>query len=472
MNPSLISSQTTCIQTVEINSQDNLEKKIDSITRSLSRPYYNTILKNLLKSNYENAKTIYEHIVVEQTELNIKNSTIEGKLRILVWLSNFHNDNKLFIDMTKYDILGYLNNLRKTPSQDPSNKWVGTYNGRQTILLKFFRWLYSPNEDYKNRSIPECMKGIRKLPRKEKTSYKPSDIWDSRDHALFLKYCPYKRDRCYHALASDMSARPHEILNLKVKDIIFKITEDGIQYAEARITQGKTGPRTVPLIDSIPYVKEWLEEHPNGNNSDSFIFISLGNNYGSNLTLDGLSSHYDYYKTKYFPNLLNDITIPEKDKTVVKNMLTKPWNLYVFRHSALTEKSMILPESILKDHAGWTMSSKMTQIYIHLSGESSKVLLQKRGVLRKEDMEVSDTWRPKFCSNCNEPNKIENKFCIKCRMVLSFDSYMDTLKEQKSKDEERIKRIEERYQNDMKQMKIEIENKLQEIRSRIDLSKV
>ncbi len=64
-------------------------------------------------------------------------------------------------------------------------------------------------------------------------------------------------------------------------------------------------------------------------------------------------------------------------------MLTKPWNLYVFRHSALTEKSLILSESALKNRAGWTMSSKMTQIYVHLSGESSKVLLQKRGVLKK-----------------------------------------------------------------------------------------
>ncbi|MDN5847756.1 MAG: hypothetical protein L0H53_15940 [Candidatus Nitrosocosmicus sp.] len=153
-------------------------------------------------------------------------------------------------------------------------------------------------------------------------------------------------------------------------------------------------------------------------------------------------------------------------------MLIKPWNLYVYRRSALTEKSMILSESILKDHAGWTMSSKMTQIYIHLSGESSKVLLQKRGVLRKEDTDVSDAWRSKCFSNCNEPNKIDNKFCIKCRMVLSFDSYMDTLKEQKRKDEERIKNVEERYQNDMKQMKTEIENKFQEIMLKMDLSKV
>ena len=29
----------------------------------------------------------------------------------------------------------------------------------------------------------------------------------------------------------------------------------------------------------------------------------------------------------------------------------------------------------------------------------------------------------RICPNCNEPNKIENGFCFKCKMILSFDSY-------------------------------------------------
>lgn len=349
----------------------DLERQIDSITKSLSRPYFNKILKDLTKTNIVNTKTIVNFILTEQTEINIKDSTKESKIRTLVWLSNFHSK-KSFMDLTKQDILEYLNNLRKSTPEDASNKWIGTYNGRQIIFLKFFRWLYNPDKDYRNRPTPSCMQGIGKLPRKEITSYKPSDIWEAREHAVFLKYCPFKRDRCYHALVNDMSARPHEILNLRVRDIQFSNTDEGIHYAEVRITQGKTGPRTVPLIDSLPYLKEWLEEHPMGSTLDSYIFISQGNNHGSKLTLDGLSSHYNYYKTKYFPKLLEDDTTPDGDKAFIKNMLTKPWNLYVFRHSALTEKSQILSESILKDHAGWTMSSKMTQIYIHLSGESSK----------------------------------------------------------------------------------------------------
>jgi integrase len=192
--------------------------------------------------------------------------------------------------MTKYDILDFLNKLRKSSSEDPTHKWIGSYNGRQIVLNKFFRWLYNSDEpDPKKRETPVCISGIRRLPRKEKTSYKSEDIWEQREHAIFLKYCPLARDRCFYAMAVDTSGRPSELLNLKIRDIKFQKTEDGKQYAEVRIVEGKTGSRKVPLIDSLPYLKEYLSsrsegEYPtNSTNPDSWIFVSTGNNHGSRL---------------------------------------------------------------------------------------------------------------------------------------------------------------------------------------------
>ena len=60
-------------------------------------------------------------------------------------------------------------------------------------------------------------------------------------------------------MANDTSCRPHELLSLKVGDIKFKKSSTGIQYAEVHITDSKTKPRTLPLIFSVPYVKEWIE---------------------------------------------------------------------------------------------------------------------------------------------------------------------------------------------------------------------
>ena len=134
-----------------VNNYDmELEKDIDLITKSLSRPYFNSALKKLTRENPNNARIICEYILTEQTEFNIKESTKEGKIKVLVWLSNFHGKN--FIDITKQDILKYLNNLRKSSEEDPSHKWIGSCNGRQAVFLKFFKWLHNLDEsDYRKR---------------------------------------------------------------------------------------------------------------------------------------------------------------------------------------------------------------------------------------------------------------------------------------------------------------------------------
>jgi hypothetical protein len=183
-----------------------LEKKINYVTQYNSKAYYRTALKKVSKVHPENAGIICDYIMAEQTQMNIKESTKEGKMKVLTWLSNYFENKKSFRQMTKQDILDYLNSSRKPVSEDPTHRWIGSYNGRQMIFNKFFRWLYNPDEPTPaKRTTPPCMIGVRRLSRQEKSPYKPSSLWGSREHAIFLKYCPSIRDRCYHAMANDMS---------------------------------------------------------------------------------------------------------------------------------------------------------------------------------------------------------------------------------------------------------------------------
>lgn len=192
------------------------------------------------------------------------------------------------------------------------------------ILNKFFRWLFNQNEgDSKKWITPPCMQGIRQLSKKEKSPYKPSDIWNNKEHAIFLKYCSSKRDRCYHSMAYDTSARPKELLSLKIKDIEFKMSSNGQQYAEVHIMISKTKPRTLPLIYSIPYVKDWIDSHPLTGNPDSYLFVSISNRkYGKKLSGNALYKHYVYDLKNYFDKLSKDTSIPESDRAYIKNMLT------------------------------------------------------------------------------------------------------------------------------------------------------
>ena len=88
------------------------------------------------------------------------------------------------------------------------------------------------------------------------------------------------------------------------------------------------------------------------------------------------------------------------------------------------------------------MTSKMPNVYIHYFGnESSKSLLEAYGI-ENYSKDQTSFLKSKTCSNCNEPNKPDSMFCIKCRMVLTYNAYSETLEEQKKK-EDQIKGLEE-----------------------------
>ena len=111
--------------------KETVYEKINSLTNTCSKPYFNQILIKLASENVANADIICDYIVSEQNELNIKNSTKEGKIKTLVWLSNFFDNKIIFRQLSNQDILQYLNNGRKSIEDD------------KTHLMKRTHWNYS-----------------------------------------------------------------------------------------------------------------------------------------------------------------------------------------------------------------------------------------------------------------------------------------------------------------------------------------
>jgi len=133
---------------------------------------------------------------------------------------------------------------------------------------------------------------------------------------------------------------------------------------------------------------------------------------------------------------MNNPNVTPEDKQKIRVLLKKPWNLYIRRHSALTEKARLLKEPILKMHAGWSPSSQMHLKYEHWFGnESSENILEAYGIITK-DKDQTSVLMPKACPHCNAPNKPDSRFCVKCRMVLTYDAYNETVENQKEKESE------------------------------------
>ena len=429
--------------------------EITEATAGIPKGFKNRILR---LRNQDNALIIARFILSIKNEINLSDNYRKSLISTLTGLSNYYaaekNKNKSFSEITREDLQEYLNSFRKSEPLDPLHKWIGTYNYSLVIMSKFFKWLYSPDLPQKERPKPKVIDNLTRLKRKETSIYKPGDLWTQEDDQLFLKYCPSKRERCYHTISRDTGCRPHEILGLRMKDIVFTMAGDR-QYAEVMVN-GKTGSRCVPLINSIPYVKDWIDDHPQRTNPNAYLIFGIGKSYGKRLTDKGMHKIYTVkYLKEFFPKLLDDPAVLPEDKVKIRELLKKPWNPYIRRHSALTEKSQILKENVLRQYAGWSMGSNMHLKYVHYFGnESNQNILEAYGL--KPKFEQIDKMKPKQCPNCIELNKIDSKFCVKCRMVLSYDAYTETVQDSN------------KFKDDITQLKYEHEKQMKEMNQQID----
>jgi len=153
----------------QTNEEDdpNFDRKLDLITAGASRWLKQHLLT---KVSRENCLVIINYILAMQTETTASQHYRVETISTLRKLAEFH-DNKAFKDMTRQDILAFLDRLRKPESVDPTHKWIGTYELTRVILLRFFKWLHAgPNRNdvpAKQRPTPNVMLNIPRIKRRQ-----------------------------------------------------------------------------------------------------------------------------------------------------------------------------------------------------------------------------------------------------------------------------------------------------------------
>jgi hypothetical protein len=148
-----------------------LDRKIEETTTTL--PAH--CAKQLHSISEVNAAIIVEYIASMKSEVNLSDHYRRDVIVTLYRFSKYSND-KPFKDLTRPDVIAFLDSFRKPDSVDPLHKWIGTYNIYREHLLRFFKWLHSPDIEPKKRHKPSVVDNIPELKRKEKSIYKPSDL--------------------------------------------------------------------------------------------------------------------------------------------------------------------------------------------------------------------------------------------------------------------------------------------------------
>jgi len=386
-----------------------------------------TILKQIQElENPSHSKSFldfYEWLIDEE-DSSIRNAT--NYLTVLR-LFSVDNASENLDDITKEDVLKFLDKRRKSSDDDPDKKWMRTWNDYFSRLIGFYKWLTNrdSNTDREDWHTPEPIKSIKKKKSKRKTSYSPNDVWTEDELLLAVKYSGDIRTKLVLTLAWDMAARNQEIIKIKIKDIVMKE-----KYAEISTAwDTKTGIRTNPSIVSFPYLREYLNHHPFSREPDSFLILSKTTM--KPITTDTIWKITKELKIKV-TKMLDAKEIEKEDIEKLSVLLQKPWNPYlVGRHSSITEKTDTLTDSQLKQFSGWTPNSDRITTYVHRNRKQVITpLLEEYGIVEKK--ERSPVRRE--CPKCGNINTHESVMCSNCSFVLNNKGWEHTKLEEIEKE--------------------------------------
>lgn len=269
------------------------------------------------------------------------------------------------------------NDLKKTLSKlEVSEKTLCLY---KVYLKNYFRW----------RGEPEKIAWIRikkvKTPIHEDSLLTPDEI------KKLLDACQNPRDSSLIAILSESACRISEALNMNINDL--SKTDYGFKM---RIRDGKTGARDIALISSVSHLTQWLNIHPLKNDTNAPLFVSLGTR-----------NHYERMAGHAVRKILRII---KKRAGIEKRV-----HPHLFRHTTLTNLAGDgMQESILRKLAGWSGSSDMPEVYIHIGNkdvEQAQLARHGKAVAQKH---LSESPLTKECPTCHKSIPIDVQYCDNC----------------------------------------------------------
>jgi uncharacterized protein YihD (DUF1040 family) len=140
------SNKSLHIALAPIVANSELDRKIALATECfITSKSSELILKDRTRLSEDNALTVCNYIIAFKHEVNPRPSYIQYTIQFLSELSKAIGIEKRFEDYTKDDILRYHDSYRKSESEDPMHKWIGSYNIKRVILIRFFKWLHYPD---------------------------------------------------------------------------------------------------------------------------------------------------------------------------------------------------------------------------------------------------------------------------------------------------------------------------------------
>ena len=282
-------------------------------------------------------------------------------------------------------------------------RWINrTYENEETnqdyrVALKVFGRRVT--DDGVQNDPDEPPESLAWIPSGTSNNYDPAPEpgemlnWND-DIQPMIQEANHTRDKAAIALQFDAGLRGFEFADLTVGNITDH--DHGLQVT----VDGKQGRRTVLLIPSVPYVRDWLDDHPTPDDRDAPLWSKLK------------SPEEISYRmlTKMFK------------KPAERAEVDKPVTLTNFRKSSASyHASKGLSQAHLENRYGWVTGSSAASRYIKVFAKQADHELAKMHGLDVEE-EETDSIGPVECPRCGFEEKREAHFCSRCGQAMRAEA--------------------------------------------------
>lgn len=220
------------------------------------------------------------------------------------------------------------------------------------------------------------------------------------------------RDSAIVATLWETAFRNGEFLSLRIGDIEYP--DFGFRLTNKL---SKTWSRTIPIALTAGYLARWLKVHPLGDDPGAPLWPSLSKS-GYGVKIDRNAT------------LGNIVSRAARLGGVRKRVYP-----HKFRHSRLTDLvRMGMREGALRKYAGWSPTSNMPSVYVHLSGiDVEMAALRASGVKMEPEKPLLEI---KTCPKCGFSNIPDVIRCERCeatfyRLVSGEPDFQDIIQMQK-----------------------------------------
>lgn len=217
--------------------------------------------------------------------------------------------------------------------------------------------------------------------------------WD--DHVKpMIEAAENVRDEALVALCWDLGPRTSELHELTVQNV-----SEGEYGLRVTIENGKNGSRSPTIIKSVPFIRDWLERHPGGEQDYLWSQLSKPKRISRNYIRDALKRLADEA----------DMRPP-----------SKPVPTRFRKSSASYLASQNVNQAFLEDHHGWVRGSDKAARYIStFSDANDRAIAAAHGV---DVDEPDDGPSMKECVRCGELNESDRTRCRSCNQALSQEA--------------------------------------------------